>query len=340
MRKTLTALFLTGATALTPFAATAETLTFGTGNVVIHPINKRIMTPWAERVNAEADGAVNIKVRHGQMLVNSNNYVDRIADDVVQIAFGMLVFNPGRFPRSLVTTVPFIESSAQASALAYCQLYEAGAFDDELSEFKPLFFVPFPQSSAHLNDAPITSMSDLEGKKIMVGSPVQSEIVSAFGGAPLSITLPDQYQSLQRGTADGNFMTFTAFPAFRLDEVTTDHMSLPLGGAIGMVFMDRARYEGLPEDARTALDARSGCDVTRQTGAAVDQWEAESMAYVAAQDGQTISAIDQAEFEAMRNDLGSKVFAAFTDRVPGGKDVLDQWLIAIEAARREIGEIE
>ncbi len=340
MRKTLTALFLTGATALTPIAAVAETLTFGTGNVVIHPINKRIMTPWAERVNAEAGGAVEIKVRHGQMLVNSNNYVDRIADDVVQIAFGMLVFNPGRFPRSLVTTVPFIESSGEASALAYCQMYEDGAFDDELGGFKPLFFVPFPQSSAHLKDASITSVNDLEGKKIMVGSPIQSQIVSAYGGTPLSITLPDQYQSLQRGTADGNFMTFTAFPAFRLDEVTTDHLTLPLGGAIGMVFMDRARYEGLPESARAALDAHSGCDLTREVGASVDKWEAESKAYVAGQDGQTINAIDPAEFEAMRNDMGDKVFAAFADRVPGGAELLDQWRTSIEAARREIGEIE
>ncbi len=340
MRKTLTALFLMGATALTPIAATAETLTFGTGNVVIHPINKRIMTPWAERVNAESDGAVNIKVRHGQMLVNSNNYVDRISDDVVQIAFGMLVFNPGRFPRSLVTTVPFVEGSGEASALAYCKMYEAGAFDEEMGAFKPLFFVPFPQSSAHLKGSELASMNDLEGKKIMVGSPIQSLIVSAYGGTPLSITLPDQYQSLQRGTADGNFMTFTAFPAFRLDEVTSDHLQLPLGGAMGMVFMDRARYEALPEDTRAALDAHSGCDLTREVGATIDTWEAESKAYVGAQEGQTINVLDPAEVDAMRGELGPKVFAGFGERVPGGAELLDQWRTAIEDARREIGEIE
>lgn len=107
-----------------------------------------------------------------------------------------------------------------------------------------------------------------------------------------------------------------------------------------MVFMDRARYEGLPESARAALDAHSGCDLTREVGASVDKWEAESKAYVAGQDGQTINAIDPAEFEAMRNDMGDKVFAAFADRVPGGAELLDQWRTSIEAARREIGEIE
>jgi len=340
MLKTITALCLAGATALTPLVASAEKLVFGTGNVVIHPINERIMTPWAEKVNAEANGALDITVRHGQMLVNAGNFVDRVQDDVVQIAFGMLVFNPGRFPRSLVSTVPFIEGSAEASALAFCTMYEAGAFDEELKDFQPLFFVPFPQSSAHLSGGPLTSLSDLDGKKIMVGSPIASQVVSAFGGTPLSIILPEQYQALQRGTADGNFMTFTAFPAFRLDEVTSDHLGVPLGGATGMVFMDRARFDALPDDARAVLEANSGCDLTREVGATVDQWEKDSIGYVKSKGTHTINAIDPAEFAAMREDLGAKIFAAFGERAPDGVALLDQWLTAMEAARKETGEIQ
>lgn len=340
MRKKLIALCLAGATALTPLASAAETLTFGTGNVVIHPINKRIMTPWAEKVTAESGDALKLKVRHGQMLVNSKNFVDRVTDDVVQIAFGMMVFNPGRFPRSLVSTIPFIESSAEASALAYCKLYEAGVFDEELKDFKPLFFVPFPQSSAHVNGSDLKTMSDLDGKKIMVGSPIAANVVSAFGGTPLSIQLPDHYQSMQRGTADGNFMTFTAYPAFRLDEVTTNHLQLPLGGATGLVFMDRARYEALPDDARAALDANSGCDVTREVGKKVDEWEAESVAYVEAKGTHTISKIAPAELDEMLETLAPQVFNAFAERAPDGANLLAAWQAAVEEARREIGEIE
>ncbi|MFK7877228.1 MAG: hypothetical protein AB8B71_15855, partial [Paracoccaceae bacterium] len=237
MRSTLTTLLLAGATALSPIAAAAERLTFGTGNVVIHPLNQRLLSPWADKVNAEGGDALELAVRHGQMLVSSTNYVDRITDDVVQIAWGMLVFDPGRFPRSLVSTIPFSEGSAEASAMAFCQLYEDGAFADEMADYVPLFFVPFPQSSIHLNGTSVTDMTALDGQKIMVGSPMASEVVTAYGGTPLSVSLPEHYQSLQRGTADGNFMTFTAFPAFNLHEVTTDHMKVPLGGATGMVFM-------------------------------------------------------------------------------------------------------
>lgn len=332
MRKTLTALALAATTALSPLATSAESLTFGTGNVVIHPINERVMIPWAEKVNAEANGALELKVRHGQMLVSSSNYVDRLIDDVVQVAWGMLVFNPGRFPGSLVSTVPFIEGSAEAGAMAFCKLYEDGVFGNEFDEFVPLFFVPFPQSSMHLNGGPLTKPDDLEGRKIMVGSPIQSNIVSAYGGTPLSINLPDHYQALQRGTADGNFMTFTAFPAFKLDEVTTDHMTIPLGGATGMVFMTRERYDALSDEARAVLDANSGCDVSRQMGAVVDQWEADSVGYVQAQDGQTISAISEEDFQAMKDKLADQLFAGFAERAPNGQAILDAWIAAMEDA--------
>lgn len=338
MRKSLTALCLAGLTALTPVSAAAEKLVFGTGNVVIHPINKLVMTPWAEKVNASANGSVDIAIRHGQMLVNSKNYVDRISDDVVQIAWGMLVFNPGLFPRSLVSTVPFIEGSAEATSMAFCKLYEDGVMDADFGNLKPLFFVPFPQSSIHINGGPLKSMSDIKGKKIMVGSPNQSVLVSAYGGTPLSISLPDQYQAMQRGTADGNMMTFTAFPAFNLDEVTTDHMKLPLGGAVGMVFMDKARFDGLSDEARATLEANSGCDVSREVGKVVDKWETDSIAIVEGKGGHTISDIDPAEFAEMKEKYSASINESFTGRVEGGEDILAKWIEAMAEANAIIAE--
>ena len=121
----------------------------------------------------------------------------------------------------------------------------------------------------------------------MVGRLISSAILSTFGGTPLSNILPEQYQALQRGTADGNFMTFTAFPAFDLNEVTSDHLRLPLGGATGMVFMDRARFDALSDDAKAAFGADAACDKTREVGAEVDKCEAGSLGFVVAQ-GHTI----------------------------------------------------
>ncbi|MAM59892.1 TRAP transporter substrate-binding protein [Maritimibacter sp. UBA3975] len=336
MGKTILAGALAAATALTPLAASAETLIFGTGNVPMNPINQRIMEPWAEAVNADAGDALEISVRHGPALVSPQNYVDRVTDDVVQMAWGMLAFDPGRFPRALVSTMPFIEGSAEAGAMAFCKLYEEGAFGDDLADYKPLFFVPFPQTRMHLKDAELTSFSDLEGKKIAVGSPVAAAIVSANGGTPLSTILPDMYQALQRGTADGIFMNYTAFPGFKLNEVTTDHLDAALGGATGMVFMLQSRYDALSDEAKAVLDAHSGCDVSREMGAKVDQWEADSKGFVMSQDGHTFNEVDPEEAQAMKEKLFDGVVAGYAERVPGGAELAQKWEAAMAEAQAEI----
>ena len=336
MGKRLLAGALAAATALTPLASFAETLVFGTGNVPMHPINKLIMEPWAAAVNADGGDAVQVDPRHGPALVSPNNYVDRVMDDVVQMAWGMLAFDPGRFPRSLVATTPFIDGSAEAIAMGFCELYEAGTIGDELADYHPLFFVPFPQTKVHLNGSPATSFKDLAGKKIATGSPVAAAIVSANGGAPLSIILPEQYQALQRGNADGTFMSYTAFPGFKLNEVTTDHLDAPLGGAIGMVFMLQSKYDALSDEAKAVLDAHSGCDVTREMGKIVDQWEADSKGFVQAQGDHTFNTLPDAEFEAIKTNLFPVIVKGFAERVPGGEELVNEWKAAVTEAQEQI----
>ena len=340
MRQLSLGLLLAATTALAPISASAEPerLMVGTGNIPIHPMNLRVILPWAERVSAQGEGVIDLVVRHGQMLVNNENYVDRVTDDVVQIAFGMLVFQPGRFPRSLVTSVPFIEGSAEAAAIAICRLYEDGVFDEELADFVPLFFVPFPQSSLHVNGGELTSAADIAGRKIMVGSPTAAAVVTGLGGTPLSIPVYDHYQALQLGTADGNMIPFTAFPAFNLHEVTTAHMALPMGGATGMVFMSRARWDALTPEARAVLEANSGCDVTREVGAIMDAWDAEGRAMVAAQPGHTVIDISPEELAGLQDGIAQAVFDAFAERVDGGAELLAQWQAAMAEARAELGE--
>lgn len=338
MRKLSLGLILAATTALAPISAAAENLMLGSGNIPIHPLNLRIILPWAEKVNAEGAGAVNLVVRHGQMLVNNENFVDRITDDVVQIAWGMMAFQPGRFPRALVSSVPFVEGSAEAAAIAFCRLYEEGAFEAEFADLVPLFFVPFPQSSIHVNGSPLNTMEDLAGKKIMVGSPTAADVVTAMGGTPLSIPLYDHYQALQLGTADGNIIPFTAFPAFNLHEVTSAHMAAPMGGATGMLFMSRARWDALTPEARAVLEANSGCEVTRQVGAIVDQWDGEGREMVAAQPGHTVVDIDPEELARLQANLAETVFDSYRARVDGGAELLARWQAAMAEARAELGE--
>ena len=327
-----TALLATAAALLPALATAQQELIFATTNPEQVPLNQGFLIPWAEKINAEAGGALEIDIRHGPMLANHTNFYDRVADDVVQIAWGMTVFNPGRFPRTLVSTLPFMVESSEQGSVALCRMYESGAFDEEFTDIVPLLFAEFPQSSLHLNKSQTDSFAGIAGKKVITSSPAAAAIVGANGGAPLSFNITEQYEALQRGAADGTILNFTAFPAFRLDEVTTDHLVAPLGGAMGMVFMSRSTWDGLSDDAKAVLEAHSGCEASRGFGQFIDQWEQGAMEMVAAQEGHTLTHASEADVQAMMEKLGPGIEAGFAERVPGGAELIETFRQELAAA--------
>lgn len=333
MTRPILAALLASAAFIAAPAAAQETLILGNPNPDQHPLTARILAPWVEAINAE--GAVAIEMRNNPMFVSPTNFYDRLQDGVADIVWGLLAFDTGRFPRSLVNSLPFIVPNSEIGTLAACRFFAAGGFGEEMANLVPLQFVQFPQASLHLSTQAAESLQSMAGLKIMTPSPVLAGMVQAMGGTPLSIILPEWYQSMQRGTADGFIINWTAFPAFRLHEVASNHYEVPLGGGLGMVFMLRERYDALPEAARESLARHSTCERMRQTGAAVDAWEADARGFVAAQGGHTFAQGDAATVADLSATVGAALEAGFAQRVPGGAELIASYRAAVAAAAAE-----
>src|SRR5690606_24033036 len=159
--------------------------------------------------------------------------------------------------------LPFLVESSEQGSVALCRMHEKGAFDQVMGDIVPLLWAEFPQASIHLNGHPVTKLDDIAGRKVITTTPAAAAIVSAFRGTPLSFNITEQYEALQRGAAEGTVINFTAFPGFRLNEVLTDHHVVPLGGALGLVFMAKEKWDGLSDEARAAISKHSGCDASR-----------------------------------------------------------------------------
>jgi len=316
-------------------AMAQETVVFGMSNPEMHPVNTRIITPWVEAVNADSPDVLTLEMRYGSTLVGPANFYDRVIDDVVQMVWGMTPFDPGRFPRTLVSTLPFMVPNAEIGAAAACALHQEGGFGADMNNIVPLLFVQFPQAALHLNNRPVTTMEEVSGLKIMTGNAIGAAMIQAYGGAPLSINLPDQYEALQRGTAEGTLINFTAFPGFRLGEVTTDHLVLPGGGAMGLVFMAREGWDALSDEARAVLERHSGCDASRQAGQRVDVWEADALAEVEALPRHTVNYLTDEQVAELEARVGTSIVAAYTARIDGGEDLVARYRAALEAAAAE-----
>jgi TRAP-type C4-dicarboxylate transport system substrate-binding protein len=307
-------------------------LKFGTLDGPTAHINAQVLHPWAKRVNEQGAGAVKIEVFDGSTVVSRTNFYDRTLTDVVQIAWGLHSNVSGKFPRMDVVTLPFLSDSAAVSSVAAWRLYKSGLVDAEFDQAVPLYLAGFPPAGVHMASAPRT-LDNLNGLKLIGGGKVLAECITRLGGTPVTLTLGEAYQSIQRRVADGILIQFTAFQPFKLAEVTKFHIDVPLGASSGMVFMAKSRYQALPEAARRAIDANSGEAQSRAFGAFWDRVQGEGRETVKREAGQTIVTLDAAQAESWRRRL-DPIVEAWAATAPDGRKVLEAYKGFIEQAKK------
>jgi TRAP-type transport system periplasmic protein len=252
------------------------------------PVGQQTYHEWADRINAQGKGIVQIDVRDGFTLANSQNFYDRLLSNVMQISFGSLNYLAGKFKLSEVIALPFVMTSAEQESVVFWRLYKTGMLDSEFDQIVPLFFQAFPPVSMHLVKAPTKPLTDISGLKFIASGKIPTEVVQRLGGSPLSIGLTDSYQALQRGTADGIDFPMAALPDFKLDEVTTYHITAAFGGGPGGVWMAKAKYDALPANGRKILDDNSGEAQSRRAGVILDQLGAKVKADLSGRAGQSV----------------------------------------------------
>jgi len=274
--------------------------------------NSVMFHEWADRINAQGKGIVTIDVRDGFALVNSRNYYERLVSDVMQISFGSLNYEVGKFPLCQVMGLPFVFSSAEQASVVFWQLYKSGLLDREFDQVVPLFFEAFPQNSLHLDKVPPAPLRDLRGLRIIASGRIETRVIQAMGGAPASIALSESYEALQRGTADGIIFPIGAAPDFKLDEVTHYHIVAALGGGPGGVWMAKAKYQSLPPEVKAIIDANSGETQSRKAGRVLDRREVEVPKELETKKGQTITTFTTDQTKAWQTAL-APVFDNWAD---------------------------
>jgi TRAP-type transport system periplasmic protein len=298
--------------------AQVETLRFATTHVPQSPINVGFLRPWADKINEAAKGKIVIEIRDGQSFANPNNYFDRVMDDVAQIAWGIQP-TIGKFPLSSVVALPYLATRSVSASTAFWRAYAEGIFGQEYADLQPLVLCALPQAGLHFRRE--VDPDNLRGLKIIGGTPIFSNFLGKVGATPLSIPIYDTYEALQRGTADGNIMQYTAFGIFKLAEVTRFHIDAQLGGAGGMIFMTKKRFEALSPEVRKILLDNSGEAATRTFGVWWDQENARGRQLVAGRDGQKIVSPTPQQ-EALWAKYASEVSADWAKSVPNGDKIL------------------
>ena len=282
-----------------------------------------IHIPWSERVNAQGKGVLNIDIRHGPGVAIHPNVYSRVMNDVIQVAWGLQSSVAGKFRLTEVATLPFLADRSAIGSVALWRLYKSGMLDAEYDEIVMLKCNVFPQSGMQFR-APPKTLDSLDGLKLVAGGRTAGEIVSAMGGAPITLLPSDYYEALNRGTADGVMVGWTAFQPFKLAEVTKYHVEMSLGGATGMVFMPKAKYLALPDAARKVLDANATEKDTAEFGRFWDKINDDTAAMVKGMSGHTVVSPNAQQLGVWRQRM-QVVSDEWVKRTPGGDKALAEY---------------
>ncbi|MBR9764707.1 MAG: TRAP transporter substrate-binding protein [Rhodobacteraceae bacterium] len=288
---TLAALLASGLTG----AAQAEVLRFSSFEPPVAHVTKNILTPWAADVNAASDGELDIQIFPGGTLGrNPAQQLKLVEDGVADIAWVIPGYTPGRFNEGTVSELPFLVPNAEVGSAAMWSLYEDGLFKGDYESFKLIgIMVSYPNGLA--STVEVTEPADLKGRNLRAPGPTMLSAIKSLEAVPVGgITGPTLAESVSRGLIAGTFTQFGAIETFRLGDVISHYVDLPLGATPMLIVMNKARYDGLSDKAKAAIDQYSGAAFSARFGVSFDANVAEARARILGENEITVLQPDEA----------------------------------------------
>jgi TRAP-type C4-dicarboxylate transport system substrate-binding protein len=300
-RRVLAAALGTGLAAAAPAVSAADPvkLKFSSFEPPMGNITANVLTPFAKAATAGSGGTLQIDMFAGGTLGrNPTQQLKLVTDGIADIAWVVLPYTPGRFDDTEVVGLPFVSTTSTEASLALHRLYAAGALVG-FEGLKMLAVAATPPVVIHATQ-PVRSPADLKGKRVRVSGDHLSRVVEALGGAPVQLGGGQIAEGLSRGVVDMTLNNWGFVGDFKVNEVTSQHLDVPLGAVAVGVVMRKDRYDALPPAARAAIDKASGESLARGLGQAFDRQDKEVRERVAKSGRNTVTPVGPAELAEWR----------------------------------------
>jgi TRAP-type C4-dicarboxylate transport system substrate-binding protein len=222
-----------------------------------------VFKPFAEAVNKEAGGAVQIDIfPNGALGRNPTQQAQMVADGIADIAWVVPSFTPGRFPETEVFELPGMFRSLEEGTTVFTRLTLAGKIES-FKDFVPIGTVVTAPYSIHAR-VPIKTLADLKGRKIRISSSIESDTLRALGAVPVGMTTTEVAEALARGTVDGTTGHLSPLFDYGQVRVVSSHYFIRLGSVPVLILMNRDKFNSLPKAAQDAIQQHSGMWIAKQ----------------------------------------------------------------------------
>lgn len=212
-----------------------------------------ISLQWGNEIEKRTNGRVKVTVFPGGTLASGGQCYDSVGKGLCDVGYCIFAWTRGRFPLTEVIDLPLgYRSGLEATKLInrYYRKFKPKEFDGV-----KVMYLHACGPSIIGSKKPVTKLEEFKGMKISCTG-LGAKIVAALGGVPVAMPLPERYDSIQRGVAEGFMNPVECLKTWKLAEVV-NNVTETFGSSntAGMGFvMNKGKWASLPPDIQKIIE--------------------------------------------------------------------------------------
>ncbi|WP_173922387.1 hypothetical protein [Agromyces sp. Marseille-P2726] len=231
----------------------------GEDNIHSQPLNA-----LAETMEEVSGGKLTFEIFYGGALVPSTEQGVAIANGITDMGTFFPAYTASDYPAdewaSPLAFTPDdspVVGSLQAIGTTLDWAYQTPEYLEDITSKGITPLLPRIQTSHAYNllcKDEVTTLADVQGKRIRIGGPTHSAEVEALGGVPVALPNTEVFEGLQRGVIDCTVATLTDIVNVGLADAAQNFTFVPFSGWSSNVFgVNTGVWEAMPEFVREAF---------------------------------------------------------------------------------------
>ena len=254
-------------------------------------VQSKLAQSWCDEVKKRTDGKVVVEYYPGQTLTKGTQNYDGVVSGLSDIGMCLFAYTRGRFPVMEAVDLPLGYNSGITATKVVNAVYDE--FNPkELQDTQVMYLHAHGAGVLHTADKAVRSLEDFKGMKLR-GHGTSAQVISALGGTPVSLPMPELYQSLQKGIVQGALYPIEVNKGWRMGEVV-DYLTMSTSIAYTSSFyvvMNKEKWAQIPDDLKSVI-TEINREWAPRHGQAWDESDQEGLAFFKSLDGEVIALSD------------------------------------------------
>jgi TRAP-type C4-dicarboxylate transport system substrate-binding protein len=212
----------------------------------------------AKMAKEKSGGNFTINLRYNEQLGEAKDFLDGIKVDSYQGAFVAYSYAPAKTPLQGVLDMPFLPIADVVASAKVQDAYQAWKpAAEELSKWNAMHFMTLmlPQYEFMGSGKPPRNLEDWKGMRVRALGGL-GDAMKLLGAVPTSVSAPEVYTALERGTFQAASFPFTySFTAYKLHEVSKWYtLGMQLGVVHNSVILSQTAWKALSDEYKKILN--------------------------------------------------------------------------------------